>query len=51
MCSSDLPVLLERFKGLSINPGGGTPVEASAFVKEETQRWGEVIRKAGIQPE
>jgi len=45
------PVLVERFKGLSINLGGGTPAEAGAFVKEETQRWGEVIRKAGIQPE
>jgi tripartite-type tricarboxylate transporter receptor subunit TctC len=45
------PVLLERFGALSINPGGGVPAEAIAFVKEETQRWGEVIRKAGIQPE
>src|SRR5215467_6786593 len=45
------PVLVERFSALSISPGGGTPAEASAFVKEETQRWGEVIRKADIQPE
>ena len=45
------PGLVERFTALSIGPGGGTPAEASAFVKEETQRWGEVIRKAGIQPE
>jgi tripartite-type tricarboxylate transporter receptor subunit TctC len=43
--------LVQRFSALSISPGGGTPAEASAFVKEETQRWGEVIRKAGIQPE
>ncbi len=45
------PGLLERFAALSISPGGGTPAEASAFVKEETQRWGDVIHKAGIQPE
>ena len=45
------PGLLERFAALSISPGGGTPAQASAFVKEETQRWGDVIRKAGIQPE
>jgi tripartite-type tricarboxylate transporter receptor subunit TctC len=45
------PGLLERFTALSISPGGGTPAEASAFIKEETQRWGDVIRKAGIQPE
>jgi tripartite-type tricarboxylate transporter receptor subunit TctC len=45
------PGLRERFAALSIGPGGGTPAEASAFVKEETQRWGDVIRKAGIEPE
>jgi tripartite-type tricarboxylate transporter receptor subunit TctC len=45
------PGLRERFAALSIGPGGGTPAEASAFVKEETQRWGDVIRKAAIQPE
>ena len=45
------PGLLERFTALSIGPGGGTPAEASAFVNEETQRWGDVIRKAGIEPE
>ena len=45
------PGLRERFAALSIGPGGGTPAEASAFVKEETLRWGDVIRKAGIEPE
>ena len=32
-------------------PGGGTPAEMAAFIKAETQRWGEVIHAAGIQPE
>ena len=45
------PGLIERFAALSIGPGGGTPAQASAFVKEETQRWGEVIHEAGIKPE
>jgi tripartite-type tricarboxylate transporter receptor subunit TctC len=45
------PVLLERFNALSIGPGGGTPAEVRAFVKEETTRWGDVIRKAGVQAE
>ena len=45
------PGLRERFAALSIGPGGGTPAEASAFVKEETRRWGDVIRMADIQPE
>jgi len=45
------PALLQRFKELSISPGGGTPMEIDAFIKEETRRWGEVIREAGIEPE
>jgi tripartite-type tricarboxylate transporter receptor subunit TctC len=45
------PGLRERFAALSVGPGGGTLAAAGAFVKEETRRWGDVIRKAGIQPE
>ena len=45
------PVLLERFKELSVSPGGGSPAEIGAFIKEETRRWGEVIHAAGIEPE
>jgi tripartite-type tricarboxylate transporter receptor subunit TctC len=45
------PDLLATFAKLSINPGGGTPAAMSAFVKQETQRWGDVIRSAGIQPQ
>jgi tripartite-type tricarboxylate transporter receptor subunit TctC len=45
------PVVLQRFKELSVSPGGGTPEEIGAFIKEETNRWGEVIHEAGIKPE
>jgi tripartite-type tricarboxylate transporter receptor subunit TctC len=45
------PELLDRYKALTLLPGGGTPAELGAFMKSETQRWGEVIRTAGIQPE
>jgi tripartite-type tricarboxylate transporter receptor subunit TctC len=45
------PALLDDFQKLSITPGGGTPAEAAAFIKQETQRWGDVIREAGIQPQ
>jgi tripartite-type tricarboxylate transporter receptor subunit TctC len=45
------PGLRERFAALSIGLGGGTPAQASAFVNEETRRWGDVIRKAGIEAE
>jgi tripartite-type tricarboxylate transporter receptor subunit TctC len=45
------PALLERFKELSVSPGGGTPAEIDAFIQEETRRWDEVIHEAGIKPE
>jgi tripartite-type tricarboxylate transporter receptor subunit TctC len=45
------PELLERYKSLSINPGGGTPAEMAAFLTAEIKRWGDVIRTAGIQPQ
>jgi tripartite-type tricarboxylate transporter receptor subunit TctC len=45
------PALLDRFKALSLAPGGGTPAEMSAFLKAETRRWSEVIKAAGIAPQ
>jgi tripartite-type tricarboxylate transporter receptor subunit TctC len=45
------PDLLARFKDLSIGPGGGSPAEVAAFIKSENQRWSQVIRDAGIQPQ
>jgi len=45
------PILLQRFQELSVSPGGGTTAEAAAFIKQETQRWDDVIRAAGIQPQ
>lgn len=44
------PDLLDRYKALGLTPGGGTPAATKAFVEEETRRWGEVIRAAGITP-
>ena len=45
------PEMLARYKQLNATPGGGTPVEMAAFIKEETQRWSAVIHAAGIKPE
>ncbi len=45
------PDLREHFEKVSLALGGGTPAEMAAFVKEETKRWGDVIRAAGIQPQ
>jgi tripartite-type tricarboxylate transporter receptor subunit TctC len=33
------------------NPVGGTPDEFAAFLREETAKWGEVVRAANIRLE
>jgi tripartite-type tricarboxylate transporter receptor subunit TctC len=45
------PELLARFQTLNLRPGGGTPAEMATFLKEETKKWGDVIREAGIKPQ
>src|SRR5262249_1043332 len=42
------PDVQARYKALYLLPGGGSPEEMGRFVKEETKRWGEVIRAAKI---
>ena len=41
----------ERFKALNLTPAGGSPAEMGQFVREETARWSEVIRTAGVKPQ
>ncbi len=41
----------KHFEELNLLPAGGSSADMGKFVKEETVRWGEVIKKAGIQPE
>ena len=41
----------KRFAELHLEPFGGSPEAMRKLVEDETRRWGEVIRKAGIQPE
>jgi len=41
----------KRFHDLHLEPMGGSPEDMRKLVEEETRRWGDVIRKAGIQPE
>ncbi len=45
------PQLLAHFEQLNLRPGGGTPAEMKAFVSEETRKWSDVIRAAGIKAE
>ena len=45
------PDTKKQFETLNLLPAGGSPADMGKFVKEETQRWSEVIHRAGIQPE
>jgi tripartite-type tricarboxylate transporter receptor subunit TctC len=45
------PDTQKRFASLNVEPLGGSPAELRKLIQDETRRWGEVIKKAGIQPE
>jgi tripartite-type tricarboxylate transporter receptor subunit TctC len=45
------PDVLESMKVGGFDPGTLSVAEADAFIKTEYQRWGEVIRAAGIKPQ
>jgi tripartite-type tricarboxylate transporter receptor subunit TctC len=42
------PDTAAHLRSMSMTPVGGTPAAMKAFLKEETERWGEVIRAAKI---
>ena len=42
------PDVKARYDALSLLPGGGTPEEMRRLVREETKRWGEVVRAANV---
>jgi tripartite-type tricarboxylate transporter receptor subunit TctC len=44
-----LPETADHLRGMNMIPVGGTPGEIRAFIAEETARWGDVIRAAGIK--
>ena len=45
------PEIKKQFAELNLLPAGGSPADMRKLVVEETARWGDVIKKAGIQPE
>ena len=45
------PEVLRRLSEMSADPLGLTPAETAAFMKQETERWGAVIRSAGVKLE
>ena len=44
-----LPEVQKRFANLSAEPIGNTPAEMATYMKQEIERWGAVIRSAGIK--
>ena len=43
------PAIVQRFAELGADPLGGTPDQAAAFIRGEQDKWGKVIRDAGIK--
>jgi tripartite-type tricarboxylate transporter receptor subunit TctC len=43
------PDVQKRLAQLSAEPMGLTPAQTAAFMKQETERWGAVIRSAAVK--
>jgi tripartite-type tricarboxylate transporter receptor subunit TctC len=43
------PDTAEHLRGMNMTPIGGAPDGIKAFIKDETERWGDVIRAANIR--
>jgi tripartite-type tricarboxylate transporter receptor subunit TctC len=44
----NMPDVQARFRAASVEPTPSTPAEMAAFIKNEAQRWGDVIKKNNI---
>lgn len=42
------PTVRERFGGAGAEPVGSTPAQFAAFIKSESEKWGRVVRAAGL---
>jgi tripartite-type tricarboxylate transporter receptor subunit TctC len=49
--SLQLPDVRQRLASASAEPMGLTPAQTAAYMKQETERWGAVIRAAGVKLE
>lgn len=43
--------VLQQLRALYVEPRASSPAQAQLLLREETQRWGTVIRQAGLQPQ
>ena len=46
-----MPDVEARLRAIGAAPGGATPDETTAFLRQETERWSKVIMQANIKPE
>jgi tripartite-type tricarboxylate transporter receptor subunit TctC len=45
-----MPAIKDRFSADGANVGGNSPEEFAHFLRSETDKWGKVVRSAGIKP-
>jgi tripartite-type tricarboxylate transporter receptor subunit TctC len=45
------PDVVEKYRQLSATPDGSAPEATGVFLRQESERWGEVIRANGIKPD
>ena len=45
------PDVKEKLAAAGIEPAGGTPAQFAAFIGSEMQRWAQVAKAAGVEPE
>ncbi len=43
------PEVRERFAGLGLEPGSGSPADLQKTMADDTRRWGPVVRKSGFK--
>jgi len=43
------PEVRERFAGLGLEPGSGSPADLQKTLTDDTRRWGPVVRKSGFR--
>jgi tripartite-type tricarboxylate transporter receptor subunit TctC len=43
------PAVVAKFAELGAEPLGGTPADAAAYIRVEQEKWGRIIREAGIK--
>jgi tripartite-type tricarboxylate transporter receptor subunit TctC len=43
------PELNERLAAMAVDPVTSTPEEFAIYIRQETAKWGDVVRKAGLR--